>query len=110
MQPIKQIAAERSSDDGRPQVTVCGCDHSHVSADSMTAADALKLVLLQDTQESNLSLGWKFSDFVEEKRASICQLKPTQALLSRARKGALLVPKQLRSDKIAGDCRTAHAD
>jgi hypothetical protein len=31
-----------------------------------------------------LSLGWKFSDFVEENRASACQLKSAQALLRRA--------------------------
>ncbi len=86
------------------------CDHSDVSADSTITADTLKLVLLQNTQQSNLSLGWKFSDFVEENRASICYLKPTQALLSCAREGALLMPEQLRRDQIAGDCRTVHAD
>src|SRR5258705_8717049 len=60
LQPIKQITTEGPSADCRLQVTVCGCDHSHVSADSMTAADTLKLVLLQNTHEGNLRLGWKF--------------------------------------------------
>ena len=36
-----------------------------------SAADTLKLVLLQNTQQSDLSLGWKFSDFVEEDCAAI---------------------------------------
>jgi len=33
----------------------------------------------KDTQESNLSLGWKFSDFVEEDRASTRKFKSAQA-------------------------------
>src|SRR5258706_15668777 len=72
MQPIKQITTEGPSADCRLQVTVCGCDHSHVSADSMTAADTLKLMLLQNTKECDLSLNWKLSDFVEQNRASVC--------------------------------------
>src|SRR5260370_11762299 len=110
MQPINQITTEGPSADCRLQVTVCGCDHSHVSADSMTAADTFKLMLLQYTQEGNLGLGWKLSDFVEEDRASICQLKPTQALLSRAREGALLIAEQLRGDQVTGYGCAVYAD
>src|SRR5258708_24794098 len=84
MQPIKQITTKGPSADGRLQVTIGGCNHPNVSADSTSAADTLKLVLLQNTKQSNLSLGWKLSDFVEENCASICELNPTQALLSRA--------------------------
>ena len=72
MQAIKQIATERSSADSGLQVTVGGGDHPNVSAYRMCSADTLKFVLLQNTQQCNLSLGGKFSDFVEEKRASIC--------------------------------------
>src|ERR1700722_2158872 len=106
MQTVKQIATERPIADSGLQVTVRGCENANVSPDWTTAADTLKLMLLQNTQECDLSFNWKFSDFVEENRASICQFKPTQALLSRARKGALLMAEQLRSDKITGDCRT----
>jgi len=72
MQTIKQIATERPSADGGLQVTVRGGDHPDVSADWMRPADTFKLMLLQNTQEGNLSLGWKFSDFVEEDCAPIC--------------------------------------
>src|SRR5258708_23347098 len=89
VQPIKQITTKGPSADGGLQVTVGGRDHSDVSADSTSAADTLKFVLLQNTQECNLSLGGKISDFVEEKRASICYFKPTHTFLSRARKGTL---------------------
>src|SRR5882672_440500 len=72
IQPIKQITTEGPSADGGLQVTIGGCNHPDVSADSTTAADTLKLVLLQNTKQSNLSLGWKFSDFVQEERTAIC--------------------------------------
>jgi|HubBroStandDraft_6_1064221.scaffolds.fasta_scaffold3660749_1 hypothetical protein len=54
------------------QVTVGGRDHSDVAADSTTAADTFKLMLLQNTQEGNWGLGWKVYDFVQNDRASIC--------------------------------------
>jgi hypothetical protein len=37
-----------------------------------SAANSLKLALLQDSQQGYLGLGWKFSDFVEEDGASPC--------------------------------------
>jgi len=72
IQAVKQITAERPSADSGLQVTVRGCDHSNVGVDSTSAADTLKLVLLQNTQEGNLSLGWKISDFIQEDRAANC--------------------------------------
>jgi hypothetical protein len=60
MQAIKQIATERPSADGGLQVTVRGCDHPDVSAYWTRPADTFKLMLLQNTQEGNLGLGWKF--------------------------------------------------
>src|ERR1700747_1758627 len=86
IQPIKQVTAKRPSADGGPQVTVGGSDHADVSADSTTAADTLKLMLLQYTREGNLGLGWKLPDFVEENCASVCQFKTAQPLACRARK------------------------
>ena len=50
----------------------CGCDHPNVSAYRACPAATFKLMLLQNTQEGNLSLGWKFSDFVQEERTAIC--------------------------------------
>jgi hypothetical protein len=39
-------------------------DHPDIGADRRDAADALEFLLLQDTQQSDLSLGGKLSDFV----------------------------------------------
>src|SRR6266853_1384168 len=57
VQPIKQITAERASADGGLQVTIGGCNHPNVSADSTSAAHTLKLMLLQNTQECDLIVG-----------------------------------------------------
>src|SRR6267154_3424323 len=70
--PIKQITTKGPSADGGLQVTISGCNHPNVSADSTIAADTLKLMLLQNTQEGNLGLSWKFPDFVQEERTAIC--------------------------------------
>jgi hypothetical protein len=58
IQAIKQIAPERSSADGGLQVTVRRCDYPDVSAYRARSADTFKLMLLQNTQEGNLGLGW----------------------------------------------------
>src|SRR4029077_4628702 len=92
------------------QVTIGSCNHSNVGTDSPVAADALKLILLQNAQEGNLGLGWQFSDFVEEDRASVCQLESAQALLSRPGEGTPLMPKQFRGDEITWNYRTVQAD
>jgi hypothetical protein len=54
------------------QVTVGGRDHSDVAADSTTAADTFKLMLLQNTQEGNWGLARKVDNCVQDDRASIC--------------------------------------
>ena len=38
----------------------------------MCPSDTFKLMLLQNAQEGNLGLGWKFPDFVEEEGTAIC--------------------------------------
>ena len=72
IQAVKQIVAERPSADSGLQVTVRGCDHTNVSVYWTCPANTFKLVLLQDTEEGNLSLGWKFSDFIQEERTAVC--------------------------------------
>jgi hypothetical protein len=110
IQAVKQITTEGPGADSDRQVTVSGCDYPNVSLDSPIAADTLKLVLLQDTKQSNLSLSGKLTDFVEENRGSICELKPTQALLSGAREGAFLMAEQLRGDQVTRESRTVHSN
>src|SRR5258708_14683245 len=66
IQPVKQITTKGPHADGGLQVTIGGGNDPNISVYSTSAADALKLMLLQNTQESALSLERKFSDFVQE--------------------------------------------
>jgi hypothetical protein len=72
IQPIKQIVTERPSADSGLQVTVRCVDHPDVRMYWTRPANTFKLMLLQNTQEGNLGLGWKFSDFVQEARTAVC--------------------------------------
>jgi hypothetical protein len=58
--------------DSSLQITVRRCDHPNVSAYWTRPADTFKLMLLQNTEERDLGLGWKFSDFIQEERTAIC--------------------------------------
>src|SRR5882672_5860775 len=110
VQPIKQITAERASADGGLQVTIGGCNHPNVCTDSTGAADTLKLMLLQNTQECDLSLSWKFAHFVKEDGSPACEFKSAQALLSCACEGTLFVAEQLRGDQVTRDGGTVYAN
>src|SRR4029077_2763149 len=90
-------------------VTVRGSNHPNIRLDGASSADAIKFVLLQDTQEGNLGLGRKLSDFIEEDRASTGQFKTTQTPLGGAREGALFMAKQFRRDQVARDGSAVYA-
>jgi hypothetical protein len=94
VQAIKQITSKRTLSDGSLQVTVSGSDHPRIGLDGASSTDTFEFVFLQNTQVSDLSLGRKASDFIEEDRASLGQLKAAQTLLGYACKGALLMAQQ----------------
>src|SRR5271154_1108630 len=71
IEAVKEITAERSGADGGLQGAVGGGDDANVSVDAASAADALEVVLLQNTQEGNLSLCGEISDFVQEDGAAM---------------------------------------
>jgi hypothetical protein len=78
--------------------------------DGPSSADTLKFVFLQNTQQSNLGLGKKLSDFIEEDRTSFCKFEPPQAPLQRSSERALLVAKQFRGNQVARDGSTVGTD
>src|SRR6266545_2941028 len=85
------------------------CDNQpHVNLDCLKTAEPLKLALLQNAQQLHLRLRIEVSDFVEEERAAIGQLKA--ALLPRlsASESPLLIAKQLGFNQGLGQRRAAH--
>ena len=75
VEPVKQVAPEHARGDGSLQVAVSGGNHPNIGSDGSGSTDTLKFVFLQNTQESDLGFGRKFSDFIKEDRASFGQFK-----------------------------------
>jgi hypothetical protein len=75
VEPVKQVAPERRRRDGSFQVAIRGGYHPNISSDGSSRTDALKLAFLQNPQQSDLGLGRKLSDLVEEDRAAFGELK-----------------------------------
>src|SRR5260370_14099926 len=59
-----------------------------------SSTDPFEFMFLQDTQESDLGLGGKLSDFIQEDRASFGQLEASQAPLSLPPESPLLLAAQ----------------
>src|SRR5260370_3440799 len=110
VEPVKQVATKGAGSDGCPQVTVRGCNHSNICLDGSSSADTFKFVFLQNTQDSDLGLEGKLSDFIEEDCASLRHFEPAQAPLQRSGKAAFLMSKQFEGDQITryGSAVTAH--
>src|ERR1700730_13758614 len=81
IEAVKQIAPKRTLSDGSLQVAIGGGDDSRVRSDRLVATHTLKLPLLQNMQQRNLSFRWEFTDLVKEDGASFRKLKPTQSPL-----------------------------
>src|SRR4029077_6614365 len=68
--PVKQVPPERPCRDGSFQVAIRGGYHPNIGSDRSSRTDTLKLAFLKNPQKSDLCLNRKFSDLVQEDRAS----------------------------------------
>src|SRR6266478_9291580 len=91
---VKEVTPEYACSDSRLQVTIGGSNHADIRSDRSRSTDAFEFMFLQNTQESDLCLGRKLSDFIEEDRASFGQLKAPYTALSCSCEGALLMTEQ----------------
>src|SRR6516164_2281554 len=99
IKPVKQVASEGSCVDSCLQVAVGGGDNTHVNGDGLIPADALKLALLQYTQQGNLRFGGKISDLVEEEGAAFRELETPQTPLCCTGESAFLVAEEFGSNQ-----------
>jgi hypothetical protein len=65
VETVKQIATKGTRSDGSFQIAIGGSDDPHVSSNTLIAAHTLKLSLLQNAQERNLSFGRQLAHFVQ---------------------------------------------
>ena len=94
IEAIKEVFAEAPIGDSRFQVAIRSRDDTHVDMDRLHSADSLKFSLLQDSQERDLCVGWKFTDLIQEDRPAIGQFKTAKPSLRRSGEGAFFVAKQ----------------
>jgi hypothetical protein len=94
VEAVKEVLAKASTGHSGCQFAVRRRDDSNVDSNRLCSADSLELPLLQDSQESDLGVGRKFSNFIKKDRASFGQLKTPQTPLSCPRKSAFLVAEK----------------
>ena len=82
---VKEIPSEGAGRDGDLQVSIRGGNHADIGANELVATHALKLPLLQHTQQCNLGFRREITDFVEEDRAAFRKFEPADAPLQSAR-------------------------
>ena len=67
--------------------------------------NALKALLLQDTEKFRLQIWRNLADFIEKQRAAVCKFKSSLAKTIRAGECALLVPEEFTLEKRRRECR-----
>ena len=73
-----------------------GCDHTHVDADRLLAADAVELTLGQHAQQPCLQRRRHVADFIEEQRAAVGLFEASATQGIGAGERPLLVAEELR--------------
>jgi len=95
VQPVVEIVPEALLFDHPEQIAVRRCNDAHVHLDGLRAADPLEFLLLQHPEKLRLQLERDLAHFVEEQRAGIGHLEPSDLLRDRAGERALLVAEEL---------------
>src|SRR5262249_53889133 len=72
-----------------------GGDHPHVHPDRLGPADTVELRCLEHAEQRGLRLRGELAYFVEEQRALVRQLEPSDPPHMSVGEGAALMPEQL---------------
>src|SRR4029079_4269383 len=107
---VEQIQPEASFLGSYAQVAIGGCDDAHVHSSRMLVADALKLALLQDSQQLRLKVQRNFANFIQEKRSAIGKLKSAGAVANRPCKRTPDVSKELAFEEFLWNRSAVHAN
>src|SRR5207245_3541429 len=98
-EPVVEILAELAARHGVGEVPVGGDDEPKVGLERRGAADALELVLLEDTEKFGLDGGRELADLVEKQRAPGGELEAARLLLVCSGKGTPFMAEELRLDE-----------
>src|SRR5262245_23071349 len=95
LQAVEEILAEMPGFHLSAQVFMRRADQADVTRDAGRAAETFDAPLFDRSQYLGLSQWVHVTDFIQEERTSMSQLKLSLALLARAREGAFLMPETL---------------
>src|SRR4029077_15786958 len=110
IQPVEKILSECSGSNGTIQVAVRRRQHADIYGYRLATANAFEFPFLEHSQQSYLSLGWKFPDLIQENGPAVRQFKAPQTSLCRSGEGAFLVPKQFRGNQRCRDRCAIYTD
>src|SRR5271155_4864513 len=94
VEPIVQITAEFPVFDHFFEVAVGGSYQADINLLGPSASQTFKLPFLQGAEQLGLDLDGNIANLVEKQRALIGELKPSNLLRNRPRKGSLLVSEE----------------
>jgi hypothetical protein len=110
VESVKQVLPKRASHNRSMQVSVRGSEDSYIDWNGLAASYPFERSLLEHSQQCDLSLRWKITNFIEENCASIGQFKAAQTPLSRPRESSLLIPKQFGGNEGCLNGSAIHGD
>jgi len=94
-QAVEEIFPKGTPPARGSQIAIRGGDHPDVDPNRLGPADALELPGLEDTEKRGLRFSRELAHLVEEQRALVRQLEPSDPPRVRAGERAAFVPKQL---------------
>src|SRR5262245_4110368 len=103
VQAVVQIVTEAAPFHHPCDVPVRGGDQTDVDVDRPCPAETLELAFLQHAEELRLQLERDLAHLVQEERATVSQLEPSDPLRDRAGERPPLVAEQLALEQAPGD-------
>src|SRR5882724_1584146 len=110
VEPVEQVVPERPQRDRFLERPVRRGDHADVHFYGLRSTDTKEAAILEHAQQFHLRRERHLAYFVEEDRAAVRQLEPSQATLGGARERALLVAEQLALEQRLGQRRAVYGD
>src|SRR5690242_5999995 len=108
VKPVIQVAAKFPLLHHLRQVAASGSDESSVHAYRLEAAEPLEFLLLQHAEEFGLQLKRDVSDLIQEQRAFVSQVKPSEFSSECSREGPFFVTEQFAFQQAGRDGRAVH--
>ena len=110
VQPVEKIAAELALRHQFAEVAIGSSKQSNIHLDSVIAAQAFELLVLQHSQKFRLQFQRDVSHFIEKQCSLVCQLQAAHLLGNGAGKRALLMSEQFAFQEAGGNRRTIQFD